>query len=208
MFRAIAFAAALTTLPFSAAHAQDPVEDASARLEAAAEAFGARMEEFGARAEAVGEDETLTEEQRELRIAAIYAEYEPDVLAFSTLAGQHAAEIAALAIAEADIEAEVARAIDAAAIEEEISAAFAGGGAIGTTGGIDHPGWVDGGAATEGQIAQAVVNTIANIDFASMIEAALAQADIEGAVADALSNMDAEQLQTLADAQAETDADE
>lgn len=207
MFRAIAFAAALTTLPFSAAHAQDPVEDASARLEAAAEAFGARMEEFGARAEAVGEDESLTEEQRELRIAAIYAEYEPDVMAFSTLAGQHAAEIAALAIAEADIEAEVARAIDAAAIEEEISAAFAEGGTA-TTSGIDHPGWVDGGPATEGQIAQAVVSTIANIDFASMIEAALARADIEGAISDALSNMDAAQLQALADAQAETDADE
>ena len=83
MFRALAFAAALTALPFAPAQAQDPVEDASAELEAEAEAFGARMEAFGARADAVAADESLSEAEREARIMEIYAEYEPDVAAFS-----------------------------------------------------------------------------------------------------------------------------
>ena len=80
MIKALSLAAALAILPLSAA-AADPQEAevseaataAEAAIEAAAERFEARMEEFGERAEALGADESLTEDQRELRIAALSA---------------------------------------------------------------------------------------------------------------------------------------
>jgi len=122
MIKALSLAAALALLPLSASVAGDlrgPSEDA---LEAAAEAFEARMESFGERAEAISEDESLTDAQRELRIAALWAEYQPDVNAFTAVVSEHAAGIAAEALAEVDVEAMVAEAlagVDVAAITSE-----------------------------------------------------------------------------------------
>lgn len=130
MIKALSLAAALALLPFSAAVAADvrgPSEDA---LEAAAEAFEARMEAFGERAEAISEDKSLTESQRELRIAALWSEYQPDVGAFTAAAAQHASAIAAEALAEVDVEAVVSEAL----AEVEASGALRAAQGIATNG--------------------------------------------------------------------------
>lgn len=111
MIKALSLAAALALLPMSAAVADDtrgPSEDA---IEAAAEAFEARMEAFGERAEAISEDASLTEAQREVRIAALWTEYQPDVTAFTAVVTEHASAIAAEALAGIDIDAIVAEAL-------------------------------------------------------------------------------------------------
>lgn len=130
MIKALSLAAALALLPLSAAVAEEargPSEDA---IEAAAEAFEARMEAFGARAEAIAEDSSLTEAQRETRIAALWAEYQPDVTAFTATVSEHASAIAAAALAEVDVEAIVAEALASA----EVSGALAAAGGIATNG--------------------------------------------------------------------------
>lgn len=122
MIKALSLAAALALLPMSTAvadEARGPSEDA---IEAAAEAFEARMEAFGERAEVIAEDASLTEAQRETRIAALWAEYQPDVSAFTAVVTEHAATIAAEALAGIDIEAVVAEAL----AEVETSGALAG----------------------------------------------------------------------------------
>ena len=117
MIKALSLAAALAVLPLSAAAAQEPeaaettAASAEAAIEAAAERFEARMEEFGERAEALGADESLTEDQREMRIAALWGEYAPDLQAFTAVVSQHAGQIAGQALAELDIEALVAEAM-------------------------------------------------------------------------------------------------
>lgn len=130
MIKALSLAAALALLPLSAAVAADvrgPSEDA---LEAAAEAFEARMEAFGERAEAIAEDESLTETQRELRIAALWTEYQPDVTAFTAVAARHASSIAAEALAEIDVDAIVSEAL----AEVEASGALRAAQGIATNG--------------------------------------------------------------------------
>lgn len=125
MIKALSLAAALALLPLStavAAEARGPSEDA---LEAAAEAFEARMESFGERAEAIGEDKSLTESQRETRIAALWAEYQPDVTAFTTVAAQHASVIAAEALANIDVDAIVAEALAGVDVGAVVSEAMA-----------------------------------------------------------------------------------
>lgn len=126
MIKALSLAAALALLPLSASVAHEvrgPAEDA---LEAAAEAFEARMEEFGERAEAIGEDKTLSDSQKEARIAALWSsEYEGDVAAFTRLATEHAGEIAAEALAEVDIEAVLAEALAEAQAEADTEIAGA-----------------------------------------------------------------------------------
>lgn len=115
MIKALSLAAALALLPMSAAvadEARGPSEDA---IEAAAEAFEARMEAFGERAEVIAEDASLTEAQRETRIAALWAEYQPDVTAFTAVVSEHASTIAAEALAGIDLEAVVAEALSAVA---------------------------------------------------------------------------------------------
>ena len=117
MIKALSLAAALAILPLSAAAAADPQEaepaaaSAEAAIEAAAERFEARMEEFGERAEALSADESLSEEQREARVAALWGDYAPDVRAFTAVVTEHAATIAGQALAEVDIEALVADAL-------------------------------------------------------------------------------------------------
>lgn len=123
MIKALSLAAALALLPLSAAVADDvrgPSEDA---LEAAAEAFEARMEAFGERAEAISEDASLTKIERETRIAALWVEYQPDVMAFTAEATRHASAIASEALAELDIDAIVADALAEADISGAIAAA-------------------------------------------------------------------------------------
>lgn len=125
MIKALSLAAALALLPLSAAVAEDvrgPSEDA---LEAAANAFEARMEAFGERAEAISEDKSLTEDQRELRIAALWTEYQPDVTAFTTVATQHASSIAAEALAGIDVNAIVAEALAGVDVGAVVSDAMA-----------------------------------------------------------------------------------
>lgn len=120
MIRALSLAAALSLLPLSAALAQTPASSvpapadpasAEAALEAAGAAFEARMEEFGARAEAIAEDESLSEDQREAAIMALWAEYEPDVLAFTSAASALSPQIASEALAEINVDALVAEAL-------------------------------------------------------------------------------------------------
>lgn len=123
MIKALSLAAALALLPLSAsvAHeARGPSEDA---LEAAAEAFEARMEAFGERAEAISEDASLSQTEREIRIAALWAEYQPDVMAFTAEATRHAGAIASEALAGIDIDAIVADALAEADVSGAIAAA-------------------------------------------------------------------------------------
>jgi enamine deaminase RidA (YjgF/YER057c/UK114 family) len=115
MIKALSLAAALALLPMSAAvadEARGPSEDA---IEAAAAAFEARMEAFGERAEAIDKDASLTEAQRETRIAALWVEYQPAVSAFTAVVTEHASTIAAEALAGIDVEAIVAEALSAVA---------------------------------------------------------------------------------------------
>jgi hypothetical protein len=115
MIRALSLAAALALLPLSAALAQTPASldpaSAEAALEAAGAAFEMRMEEFGARAEAIAEDESLSEGEREAAIMALWAEYQPEVLAFTAAASTLGPQIASEALAEVDVEALVAEAL-------------------------------------------------------------------------------------------------
>ncbi|HST91302.1 MAG TPA: hypothetical protein VLJ13_03810 [Brevundimonas sp.] len=125
MFKALSLAAALALLPISAAVAADlrgPSEDA---LEAAAEAFGARMESFGERAEALSKDAGLNDLQRETRIAALWAEYQPDVDAFTAVAAEHAAAIASEALADVDVDAMVKEALADVDIDAVVAEAVA-----------------------------------------------------------------------------------
>lgn len=175
MIKALSLAAALALLPISAAVAGDvrgPSEDA---LEAAAEAFEARMETFGERAEAISEDADLTDEQKGLRIAALWTEYQPDVMAFTALASQVAPAIAAEALADLDVEALVSDAMSQADVS----------GALATAQGVASNGaWASNDPehmATYGLMADyAVGEAMDSIDEASAeIAAATAQAEAE-----------------------------
>ncbi|SFS33565.1 hypothetical protein [Brevundimonas viscosa] len=135
MIKALSLAAALAVLPLSAAAQEAPPAETSAAsaeaaIEAAAERFEARMEEFGERAEALGADESLTDDQRETRIAALWGEYAPDVQAFTAVVSQHAAQIAGQALAEVDIEAVVVEAMR----EVNLSGAMAAAGGMAMNG--------------------------------------------------------------------------
>ena len=84
MIRALSLAAALALLPASTALAQSSDPDAAeAVLNAAAEVFESRMDEFAERAEAIEEDDTLTDRQKEAAVMGLWAEYQPDVMAFT-----------------------------------------------------------------------------------------------------------------------------
>lgn len=124
MIRALSLAAALAVLPLSAALAQDePQTPSEAAIESAAEAFEARMEAFGERAEAISDDESLTEDQREMRIAALWSEYQPEVAVFTAEITRHAGQIAAEALANIDVEALVADAMNDPEVQQALAAA-------------------------------------------------------------------------------------
>jgi enamine deaminase RidA (YjgF/YER057c/UK114 family) len=123
MIRVLSLAAALAVLPLSTALAGDPETASERAIEAAAEAFEARMEAFGERAEAIAEDETLTEDQREVRIGTLWAEYAPEVGRFTAEISRHAGTIARQALADIDVEALVADALN----DPEVQSAIRGG---------------------------------------------------------------------------------
>ncbi|WP_396594937.1 hypothetical protein [Brevundimonas sp. R86498] len=112
MIRMLSLAAALAVLPLSAALAADPQTASEAAVEAAAKAFEARMEAFGEQAERIGGDESLTEAQREARIAVLWQDYAPAVSAFAAEISSQAAQIAQQALADIDVEALVADALN------------------------------------------------------------------------------------------------
>jgi hypothetical protein len=192
MFKALSLAAALSLLPISAAVAADlrgPSEDA---LEAAAEAFGARMESFGERAEALSKDPSLTELQRETRVAALWAEYQPDVDAFTAVAAQHASSIAAEALADIDIDAIVAEAladVDVDAVVAEALAEVEASGALKLAQGVAVNGaWASNDPehmATYGLVAEYALGEAMN-----SVDTALA--DVEVDVGDAEADVEAE----------------
>lgn len=105
MIRALSLAAALALLPLAAASAQEAPADPEAAIEAAAEVFEARMEEFGDRAEAIADDESLSEDEREARIMALWAEYEPFLGDFTGVVSANAGLIAEQALADIDVDA-------------------------------------------------------------------------------------------------------
>ena len=125
MIRALSLAAALAVLPISAAVAADDRTPAETAIEAAAKTFEARMEAFGERAEAISADKSLTEAQKEARIKTIWAEYAPDVAAFTGTVTAQAGAVAAAALADLDIEAVVADALSGADINGEMARALA-----------------------------------------------------------------------------------
>ena len=125
MIRALSLAAALAVLPISSAVAADARTPAETAVAAAAKTFEARMEAFGRRAETIAEDESLTEAQREARIKILWAEYAPDVAAFTAAVSEQAGRVAASALAGIDIEALVAEAMEDVDIEGEIADALA-----------------------------------------------------------------------------------
>lgn len=114
MIRLLGLGAVFALAPLSAAVAQDDPAPAAAqaRLDAASTAFEARMEAFGKRAEAISEDESLSERVRGQRIAALWAEYAPDVAAFTAEATRHAGEMAAAALKDIDVDTLVADALN------------------------------------------------------------------------------------------------
>lgn len=134
MIRVLSLAAALAVLPLSAALAQDGGEPSAseAAVEAAADAFEARMEAFGERAEAIDEDETLTKSQRAQRIAALWAEYQPEVAVFTATISQHAATIAQQALANIDMDAMVRESLNSPEVREAMEQGVAQGVAAGT----------------------------------------------------------------------------
>lgn len=125
MIKALSLAAALALLPVSAAVAQEARGPSEQAIEAAASAFEARMEEFGQRAEAIEADASLSEMQRGLRIAALWADYQPDLAVFTAAVSQHAGALASEAMAEIDVEALVAEVLADVDIGE-ITGAMAG----------------------------------------------------------------------------------
>ena len=131
MFRILSLTAALAVLPLSAALAGDAAKTPSeAALEAASEAFEARMETFGDRAEAIEADRSLADGDREARIAALWSEYAPEVAVFTAAVGAHAGAIAQEALADIDVEALVADALN----DPEVQAALTGASAMATNG--------------------------------------------------------------------------
>ena len=120
MIRALSLAAALAVLPLSAALAGEQQTPSEQAIETASNTFEARMEAFGERAEAISDDESLTERQRELRIAALWTEYQPEVAAFTAEITRHAGQIAAEALANIDVEALVADALNDPEVQEAL----------------------------------------------------------------------------------------
>lgn len=125
MIRLLSLTAALALAPLSAAFAQDGAtapapESAEARLEIASNAFEARMEAFGKRAEAISEDRSLSESVRGQRIAALWAEYAPDVAAFTAETTKHATEMAAEALKDIDVDALIAEAMNDPDVKQAI----------------------------------------------------------------------------------------
>nr|WP_314438014.1 hypothetical protein [uncultured Brevundimonas sp.] len=121
MIRMLSLTAALALLPLSTAlaHEAPPAPgSAEARLQAASSAFEQRMERFGQRAEALSADDALSEPEKRARISALWAEYSPDVAAFTAEATRQASRIAAEALKDIDVNALVSEALNDPDVQE------------------------------------------------------------------------------------------
>lgn len=118
MIRVLSLTAALVLAPLAIATSAsafdgDPTPAQTAAevaLEQAAADFEARMQTFRDQAEPIRKDSRLSEDEREEKLEALWDAYAEEVETFTTLATQHAAEIAALALASIDMDAIVAEA--------------------------------------------------------------------------------------------------
>ena len=202
MIKALSLAAALAVLPVSAAVADPQTDSSEAAIEAAAERFEARMEAFGERAEVISEDKSLTEEQRELRIATLWAEYQPDLEAFTSVVSQHAASIAAEALANVDVEAIVAEAMSA--VEES-------GALTAATGFATNGAWASGDPEhieTMMLPAQYAMSEAMDAADAATQDAVLAATEAAAEAAEAAAEASAEQAEAAAEAAAEAHEDD
>ncbi len=190
MIKILSLAAALAVLPLTQAVADERKTPSEAAIEAAASAFEARMEAFGERAEAINDDKSLTEAQREMKIATLWSEYQPEVAVFTAVVSQHAGQIASEALANIDVDALVHEALDT----PEVQAALTG-----ATGMARNGAWAQNDPeqmVTYGLMAQygvdQAMDAIAEAgddDKAEAAEAARdAEADAEAAAADAHAN--------------------
>jgi enamine deaminase RidA (YjgF/YER057c/UK114 family) len=130
MIRILSLAAALAVLPLTQAVAEENKTPSEAAIERAASAFEARMESFGARAEAINDDKSLTDGQREAKIATLWSEYQPEVAVFTAVVSQHAGQIASEALANIDVDALVHNALGS----PEVQSALAGAGGMARNG--------------------------------------------------------------------------
>lgn len=185
MIRLLSLAAALAVLPLSSALAGDEPKvsgPSEAAIEAAAAAFEARMEAFGERAEAISEAPGLTEMQRQTRIAALWAEYQPEVTAFTATVTHHAGAIAHAALADIDVEALVSDALKDPEVQAAMDKGMAGG-----LGVARNSAWTNPDAEqirTYGLIAQYALDQAADaVEDADAAAAADAQARIDDAAA-------------------------
>ena len=123
MIKILSLAAALAILPLTQAVADERKTPSEAAIEEAASAFEARMEAFGERAEAINEDKSLTDAQREMKIAALWSEYQPEVAVFTAVVSQHAGQIASEALANIDVDALVHEALDTPEVQAALTGA-------------------------------------------------------------------------------------
>ncbi|MFN3815637.1 hypothetical protein [Brevundimonas sp.] len=93
-----------------------------------------RMAVFGAKVEALGEDNSLTEAERETRMAALWADYGPDVVAFTASAAEMGLNTAGTMIQTMNIgamveaalsQADVAGAMASVEVQAALAEAFA-----------------------------------------------------------------------------------
>ncbi|RZJ04071.1 MAG: hypothetical protein EON89_09390 [Brevundimonas sp.] len=87
---------------------EDLVEDGESspaiqELEAAAKAFGERMKGFETNAKTICADAALSDEAKEVRIAALWSQYEPEINAFAAVAARLGPQIAAEALSQIDV---------------------------------------------------------------------------------------------------------
>lgn len=90
-------------------------------LELALDGIDARMAEYAARAQAIGADESLSDAEREAQLAALWAEYQPDIVALSTGAAEFGLRMAGVALQSIDID----RLIDSSLAAVDMEAAMA-----------------------------------------------------------------------------------
>ena len=122
MIRAVSLAALLAVLPVSTAFAADEPESAAeAAFEAQAAAFEARMEAVERQADAIQADETLSAEEQGVRISALMAEHQGEITAFAGAAAAFAAHATAAAMADIDVAAIVADAMQSPEVQQAIA---------------------------------------------------------------------------------------
>lgn len=141
------------------------------RLEEAARAFGEKMETFGTRAGTICENTALDDAQKEARISALWAEYQPDLNAFTAFAAQLGPQIAAEALSQIDVE---------SLVEEAMTEVEASGAMQGAMGVARNSAWTSGDPehmATMGLVAQYAAGEAMDAMEEAEAEADAAKAD-------------------------------